>query len=94
MPYTVEEMVHPTRDEVIQKEIVIMDNTGSTEEGDSDVRVSLSTQEDVVYICQTHSNESRGDVIVLTQHMFQELIESFAKEPGFYNLEWKVNNDG
>ena len=31
MPYSVEEMKHPTRDEVIHKEIVIMDNTGSPE---------------------------------------------------------------
>ena len=94
MPYSVEEMKHPTRDEVIHKEIVIMDNTGSPEFGDFDVHVSLSTEEDVVYISQTHELESRSDLIIPTQHMFQELIESVKKEPGFYNLEWKVNKDG
>ena len=91
MPYSVEELVHPTRDEVIHKEIVIMDDTGSIG-ADFDVHVSLSTEEDVVYISQTHELESRSDLIILTQHMFQELIESVKKEPGFYNLEWKVNN--
>ena len=44
MPYSVEEMKHPTRDEAIHKEIVIMDNTGSPELGDFDVHVSLSTE--------------------------------------------------
>ena len=69
MPYSVEEMKHPTRDEVIHKEIVIMDNTGSPEFGDFDVHVSLSTEEDVVYISQTHELESRSDLIILTQHI-------------------------
>ena len=39
MPYSVEEMKHPTRDELIHKEIVIMDDTGSIG-ADFDVHVS------------------------------------------------------
>ena len=42
MPYSVEEIKHPTRDELVHKEVVIMDNTG-TIGADLDVRVSLST---------------------------------------------------
>ena len=92
MPYSVEELKHPTRDELIHKEIVIMDDTGSIG-ADFDVHVSLSTEENIVYISQTHEGENRSDLIMLTEHMFQELIESVKKEPGFYNLEWKVNKD-
>ena len=70
-----------------------MDNTG-TIGADLDVRVSLSTEEDIVYISQMHEGENRNDLIILTEHMLQELIESVKKEPGFYNLEWKANKDG
>ena len=84
MPYSVEEI--ETEVETF-KQIVILDDTASPE-GDSDIIVSLSNKDDVIYVRQQHLENTRADIIIFTRKMFEELIESYSKEPGFYNLEW------